>query len=960
MSSNVSPFVMNLAIRVLVPVSFVWGGLCPLIANAADTLASGQSLSLDQSLTSSDGRYAFKLQGDGNLVLRNASGMALWASGTSGKSGQRLSMQSDGNLVLYTKSGTSVWSTRTSGSKAVKVVMQSDGNLVMRTALSAAVWDTGTGGGSSPDTVKPVITLNGTASMSIGQGSTFIDPGVTANDDRDGNITSKVAVTGSVNTAVAGSYTLSYNVRDAAGNAAVTVTRTVTVASSSGSQSKVTLPIEVLGPAGTKKTVSFNLADVSRITHLYLRCNACGYDDIALNKNASKVKATVRVNGGAAIALKQFTEAAAVYGNAQIKVIGGEASYGGIGGAFRTVRFMVPASGFKVGVNTLTFEHLNAEAPSLGFRIIDVNLLENGDVYRKVLNATSLVQDDPALWRAPRNNATDIAQGASLWKLRNRLYDVSLDRADGSAGNGRMRASCADCHSSDGRDLKFFNFSNESIVERAKFHSLTQVEGEQIASYIRNINIPVVKQARPWNPTYQPGVGMDSKPAYEWAAGAGVDAILDKDSDMAPYLFPRGNSLTEVRAVVDRYRTLNFRELPVSIPMPEWNQWLPLIHPDDAFNTAAAAINEDNQGRNVGMPFYTKMYNDAKANPTPDNLAGLSRDLKAWLRRDTTCVSNGLGDTDPYRALNGAVMTSLRIPFPKVTTSNCESIDRSTLGNIELAKRGLTAWATVKLWEIMHSQGLEERGQNVGRSICAGGRCVNASETRGWQADGRNVFDRPPHFTGADPRRKYITQSEMLGIFESNTWYHLNMILNPGYRVTMPSHFAYTYSHVELLQEYSKVNQGYRFWATMIKQRQLQTNGRYGVEEGLDLRTAQPHIYYGTARSTTKTDAQGGVGQPLWGRLAQAMVEDFVADANNASAQDWANATGNSKVQSRNSTDFSPCSGVCSFEIGPYQGKNTYRVIPELRKIGVEEGAVQSLINWGQKTWPSGPWNGLR
>jgi hypothetical protein len=146
----------------------------------------------------------------------------------------------------------------------------------------------------------------------------------------------------------------------------------------------------------------------------------------------------------------------------------------------------------------------------------------------------------------------------------------------------------------------------------------------------------------------------------------------------------------------------------------------------------------------------------------------------------------------------------------------------------------------------------------------------------------------------------------------------------------------------------------------MIKQRQLQTSGRYGVEEGLDLRTAQPHIYYGTARGKTKTDAQDSVGQPLWGRLATAMVEDFVADANYATAQDWANANHNREVQDRNSTNFSPCSGTCTFEIGAYQGLNTYRVIPKLREIGVQESAIQDLLDWSQKTWPKGPWSRLR
>jgi hypothetical protein len=200
----------------------------------------------------------------------------------------------------------------------------------------------------------------------------------------------------------------------------------------------------------------------------------------------------------------------------------------------------------------------------------------------------------------------------------------------------------------------------------------------------------------------------------------------------------------------------------------------------------------------------------------------------------------------------------------------------------------------------------------------------------------------------------------MLGILESNAWYHLNMILNPGYRETMPSHFAYTYSHIELLQSESDIDQGYRFWATMVKQRQLQTNGKYGVEAGLDLRTAQPYVYYGTARQTTKTDAQASIGQPLWGRLAQAMVEDFVEDANNATASNWANATNNRKVQDRNSTDFSGCGRKCTFDLGKFQGRNTYRVIPKLRDIGVADNVIDDLLDWGNKTWPKGPWNSLR
>lgn len=84
-------------------------------------------------------------------------------------------------------------------------------------------------GGGTPDTVKPVITLTGQASMTVETGTSFTDPGATATDDRDGDITARIVKSGTVNTAVIGTYTLSYNVSDTAGNAAATVTRTVRV-----------------------------------------------------------------------------------------------------------------------------------------------------------------------------------------------------------------------------------------------------------------------------------------------------------------------------------------------------------------------------------------------------------------------------------------------------------------------------------------------------------------------------------------------------------------------------------------------------------------------------------------------------------------------------------------------------------------------------------------------------------
>jgi hypothetical protein len=80
------------------------------------------------------------------------------------------------------------------------------------------------------DTIAPTIVLNGSPNLAHQQGDAYIDAGATATDLADGNISSNITVTGSINPNVPGSYVLTYNVTDTAGNAASPVIRTITVA----------------------------------------------------------------------------------------------------------------------------------------------------------------------------------------------------------------------------------------------------------------------------------------------------------------------------------------------------------------------------------------------------------------------------------------------------------------------------------------------------------------------------------------------------------------------------------------------------------------------------------------------------------------------------------------------------------------------------------------------------------
>ncbi|MEI7539521.1 MAG: immunoglobulin-like domain-containing protein [Candidatus Saccharibacteria bacterium] len=80
------------------------------------------------------------------------------------------------------------------------------------------------------DGTIPTISLNGDSPKIITVGDSYVDAGATATDGYDGNITEPIAIISNVNTSTVGNYTVTYNVSDAAGNAAVTVTRTVIVA----------------------------------------------------------------------------------------------------------------------------------------------------------------------------------------------------------------------------------------------------------------------------------------------------------------------------------------------------------------------------------------------------------------------------------------------------------------------------------------------------------------------------------------------------------------------------------------------------------------------------------------------------------------------------------------------------------------------------------------------------------
>lgn len=105
----------------------------------------------------------------------------------------------------------------------------SGGSPPGQTTPPAATPPIASGGGAIRDATPPTLTLRGDRSVTLTVGSPYTDAGATAMDSTDGDLTSRIVVANPVNTALIGTFTVTYSVSDQSGNAATPLTRTVTV-----------------------------------------------------------------------------------------------------------------------------------------------------------------------------------------------------------------------------------------------------------------------------------------------------------------------------------------------------------------------------------------------------------------------------------------------------------------------------------------------------------------------------------------------------------------------------------------------------------------------------------------------------------------------------------------------------------------------------------------------------------
>jgi hypothetical protein len=459
-------------------------------------------------------------------------------------------------------------------------------------------------------------------------------------------------------------------------------------------RNQIMLPIEVAGAAGTVAAVSFTVpSDAGRqVRSLWMQVHGLGYAGML----------SVRINKNDWVSISNSTVSVAEPGR----------SYGGIGGGFATLEMtlILPATAVVDDTNTIEFRFNGTNGISSAFRVLAFNLLTAGG--RRVLSPDAFIEDDPNTWAPPLPDPRQISAGRSLWQSAQLV-------ANGLPQASPLRAHCSDCHARDGRDLKYFNFSNSSIVARSRFHGLSELEGRQIASYIRSLTVP--NPGRPWNPPYQPGPGLDSQPALNWAAGAGLSWVLHKDTDTLSFLFGTGNT-GELLISPTAFRpdgNLNARKIPIAFQLPDWNHWLPRVHPLDAW------------GARFDRSTFARMYADSDYAKIVD-AKGLSAFFDTWVKSRSSFLTPHLtSDSPQWTPELGSAFYSAQL------------------------------WQLVKTWEIM--QRFNYGAGNESRSW------LNAIPAATAPAE-VHIPNGPSGMGGSALTNEYY----------SNAWYEVQLLVNSG------------------------------------------------------------------------------------------------------------------------------------------------------------------------------------
>lgn len=449
---------------------------------------------------------------------------------------------------------------------------------------------------------------------------------------------------------------------------------------------------------------------------------------------------------------------------------------------------------------------------------------------------------------------------------------------------------------------------------------------------------------------------------HEWAAGAGLDAVLERDEEMLIGMFGKASGITpaDVNRYFDSDEMWNTALQPLAIQLPDWKHWLPLIHPKDAFSRNEYFESDKTRDPKRGYETLRSYLEENRGNYTARKLF---HELHQFWLHYRLFLERGSTARDHWRSTDGdALVNGLAAGV-----------------SAEMAANSLAKHLAVKFFEVHHEFDLQGLAPTL----------IDRAEhprKRQWLGRQYNVFEVPPHFTacfksGSARCHNFEGQPRQTGEYESTSWYQLQQVINPGIatsRAVVPVDYNYVPTLIVRASHTSGILEPVRFFYSSNVMYQTRTRAAVFTpmdREGFHMRIMGPWLFYGADNRNRfeglepgsiprlLNDLQPGLGTMIVAAQLRQFLTEMAKPQNNL--VDWGRRATSDGGDQRaldpitlTTADMPQPQTTFSGDLRHYAHK-IYWVIPKFVGLGVDCNIIAELQQWASQAWPNIDWEPL-
>ncbi|CCW36549.1 hypothetical protein CTKA_01328 [Chthonomonas calidirosea] len=394
------------------------------------------------------------------------------------------------------------------------------------------------------------------------------------------------------------------------------------------------------------------------------------------------------------------------------------------------------------------------------------------------------------------------------------------------------------------------------------------------------------------------------------------------------------------------------RELPIDMPLLDWNHWLPTLSPVDyTLNFFAPA-----QSNSPFVMSWSQRYQDI--------LTHLQNNFSRYLNKPIGTRPDGqpLTSSD-FKTEQDAWATGALTPLPQFAANVTTDQQKAEL------IYSLAQWRMVRVWELQQRFGLDTMGQTIFTNM--GSSTNNRIEPLTWS--NAFAFDLAPKAlhtedgTAKDANgNKILSQGVPLGNswagnqYLDDEWYWMQLILNPGNGKgsgNVPVDWGYIPDVVARTGQVTGESQWLRLVALIIKGSQERDNGIGYVMstpwDGADPGWNPYRVDYLFTLFYWLNVGQDEVNSQVKAQVIDAMIQSWLAKNEEYTVSQWF-----TPWQSPQAQQWDPSmnpNALPTFYATNFESQ-VYTWLSMAKQAGVSDQTLIRVVKWLQTMWPRVNW----